>query len=439
MIGPYTYFELTLSASEPVRPGNGDQEDFTKPDGTIVTRSVIQCGAGGTPFIAGSSIKGALRSLARRINLEQTNALFGPEKISEADDARSSQITCWTAFQQTMPANPITDARTTINPSNGVAEDHRLFHQEIIPAGTVFLMRIGLTERADSDAQTLLETLFAAISGPGGITFGGGSGGGAGRFTGNLDSLKATRHGIDPAIGDEDVAALWRERIRAAAPAPTGICVQKIRLACDGPFISLDNLALPKHGSSNILQALREPAQPNCARLTGASLRGALRARAVWLERLKDNNHRDNRDLVLDRKGSAAVTDLTAPGAVCQTISSLSTTELMFGVNGWRGLLAIRELRNDKAEDTWTTIHSVKLDRFSGAPITGGLFSVLAAIDPVFTANLELDEYRLQHAPSQAKALNDLLERLIKNLGQSGLMLGHGANRGYGWFNVEPN
>ena len=88
--------------------------------------------------------------------------------------------------------------------------------------------------------------------------------------------------------------------------------------------------------------------------------------------------------------------------------------------------LAIHSIRLISGGGIWT-LPSVKLDRFSGAPIDGGLFATECFVDPVFEVELV---YTGAHKNHFEALLAD-----IKDDG-SGLRLGHGGNRGFGWFTV---
>jgi len=66
----------------------------------------------------------------------------------------------------------------------------------------------------------------------------------------------------------------------------------------------------------------------------------------------------------------------------------------------------------------------------------GALFSTECVYDPQFEAVLRLEPPRSHedniHAPAHM-----LLEQLLHDLDARGLKLGHGVNRGFGWFSVK--
>ncbi|MEZ5792192.1 MAG: RAMP superfamily CRISPR-associated protein [Nitratireductor sp.] len=84
-------------------------------------------------------------------------------------------------------------------------------------------------------------------------------------------------------------------------------------------------------------------------------------------------------------------------------------------------------------QDGFATIHAVKLDRFGGGPVHGGLFSTNAAINPHFKVALDVEN----RAGSLNEAALSLYQELLEDLRLDGIRLGHGSNKGYGWFDVE--
>jgi hypothetical protein len=73
---------------------------------------------------------------------------------------------------------------------------------------------------------------------------------------------------------------------------------------------------------------------------------------------------------------------------------------------------------------------SVALDRFSGAPIDQALFATRAFVGTRLAIVLRLDAR--EEAASEA-----FVERLIQDLKDDPLDLGHGSAKGFGWFGVE--
>lgn len=451
MIGPYLRIEMDLTAVEPIQVGTGDFITLERPDGHSDLAQVAR-NVDGKPCLPGSALKGALRALASISDepLATVDRLFGPEEIRDPEDARAGLLSCWTAhasacgssegapYAQLHGEGVFVDARTAISPAKGTAEEHKLFHRQNVVPETRFLLRFGLS-LGDFNVTQLMQRLLASLAADG-LLLGGGRSRGSGLCRGDPQSLRVIAHGFDTAGAptEEDLSVAWRGAVASASTlvqAPARNC--DILLCCDGLFLSLDSSRLPRRGQQEALRALREPGKPDSARLPATSLKGALRAKAVWLERLADPTSRDNRDLILS-EGAVSDSDLSRPHAVCGRIEELSTSELLFGVSGWRGMLSVRDVRNE-SQSGWRTVRSVKLDRFSGEPIRGALFSVEAALAPRFAARLTIEGRAGWNSPGGEvlQRCLALFDRLCQHLQQQGLMLGHGVNRGYGWFDVR--
>jgi hypothetical protein len=118
----------------------------------------------------------------------------------------------------------------------------------------------------------------------------------------------------------------------------------------------------------------------------------------------------------------------------------LRSIEELFGINGFRGLLKVRleKFSGNRLE----TITSVKLDSFSGAPIDNALFKTEAFLGTTLDFSLgirprkhrdEGGDWGTRTVSAEALALYELL---VADIRRNGLTLGHGAAKGFGWF--EP-
>jgi hypothetical protein len=208
--------------------------------------------------------------------------------------------------------------------------------------------------------------------------------------------------------------------------------VERLRLVCEGPFLVIDASKKPKAGES------REGEQPHISpqswndrlpMLLGTSLSGVLRARARWLAMraaLKDGaDERQIKQIDPD--------DFQLPGK--ESIPRLSCVQRLFGVTGFRGRLAIKGLRVSEAAP-WD-VTSVKLDRFTGGPIDNALFTTRAFLGAKLGLDLAIEE-RPSKLPEEArKTDHDLFVMLLADIRRNGLVLGHGGNKGFGWFRHE--
>lgn len=414
----------TLTALSPLHLGSGDTQRYDqirkqtdKGAGEMVKVAAILRDGAGRPYLPGTSIKGALRARAAG-----PACVFG--QVDDKQDGEGVMGRLWIYGAEHQTDGPLADlphaeetggpvhafaaARTRIDRATGTADDHKLFHAEMVPAGTVFSFRAKwLTNLTGAELEEELAAVKAALAplvAAEGVALGRGGRHGQGRM--RLSGVTAT---LVPLDGDEEQLTNWT----LEPPAPKADIV-RLTLTGAGPYISIDS-SKNKRGktdkddpAANILRPLKSA--KDTPALTGPALLGALRARAAWLD-----GGEDDRDKVYK------------PGI------DLSATERLFGVTGWRGLLAVADIRVVKA-GTLQVFTSVKLDRFSSAPIDGALFSVEAFVDPVFEVALRLETRGGEPVPEDAQALFD---KLLEDVEAMGLMLGHGGARGFGWFGVE--
>src|SRR5205823_4997521 len=157
---------------------------------------------------------------------------------------------------------------------------------------------------------------------------------------------------------------------------------------------------------------------PGLPLVLGSSISGALRSRATWLAALDAHRRGDPMPASNDRV-------VLHP----RDIASLTSVERLFGVAGFRGLLQIDSILVHEAEPWCVT--SVKLDRFSGAPIDNALFTTETFVGARLTVQLRLVS-RGGTAPEDKD--KKWFDALLADVGRNGLQLGHGRNKGFGWF-----
>lgn len=452
MIGPYYTISGILKTKSPLHVGTG--ESVTIPgigpdEGPLAEIAQVALDYDELPYLPGSALKGVMRRLVS--DGAAREALFGPENINDPEKAEAGSLIVWNAWAvagslptgNAMTAAPYAgmtpqgetktlaarglyvESRTAIDPAKGVAEDGKLFHQIMLAPGAEFQFEMALEHRRGHLHAQALANLLARMETAEGISLGSGTRTGQGHLC--LKGDVTTTSVAVPA--EESITAVLDNR---AAPAVVP-GARTFRLTGEGPFFISDAAKVRKKNKNADpqteetrtpqLQALLT-ADGGEPRLPGSALLGALRARAVWLARLKCPGHRDDRMTVL-RPGQNPLKDL-------------SLTERLFGVAGWRGLVRIVSISYEGGQmaAVQKEITSVKLDRFSGAPIDTGLFTVKAVLDPVFEVAITLDTTR-SGAPTKDDIA--LLMNLYKDLHGEGLMLGHATNRGYGWFKVEKS
>ncbi len=413
----------------------------------------------GKPYIPGTTLKGILRSLVHENKV--TEQLFGTSEAltdQEADDPQAlmAQAYFLNAYidKLSIPARskkpnnqlPLYNqnsatavmARNAIDGMTGVALDKHLFFLEIVPPGVRFEMRLTLFTKKKR-ALYLLAELLQWLGDAQGVPFGRHQSAGFGRVRALLDALKVEQYSLDKSgqlIRDIVNLPELSEAIAAPSYIPERITRSvNLKLRCQGPFIVVGERtesqqpdSSEEHGAQ--LQPLK--LSENEPWLPGTSLKGVLRSESLWLvarERLRRGevvmmrSELDDRTKVLNprshQKGS--VTD----------VEQLSTVERLFGIAGWRGQLQVGQIRlcnNPKEID----LTSVRLDRFSGGPIDNALFTTRALLKPEFEVVLGIEERgELKHTK-----VVELFEQLIQHVCNKGLVLGHGGNKGFGWFDV---
>lgn len=450
------------------RPG-----DNQTPEVAAVARDAAEA-----PLLPGTTIKGLLRRIGKgRSHGIDIDGLFG---VIKADGSGNpGQVTVFGAKRlgsgPSIPDAPFVRgaeadlgqgvfvaARTRIDGATGTAGDHKLFHEEMVAPNTQFQLRLridararvdvtGLTDqeadvhgkhaeratRPDRDARPAADRILGellTVLGPlcdeDGQSVGSGYADGFGRLRLDPQTLKIERRvlGQNGSFDRQDATPAWKPAAASQAK------LERLRLVCDGPFLVVDASKKPRAGENP--EGERPHISPQSwndrlPMLLGTSLSGALRARARWLamrEALRngaDDHHIrqiDPDDFQLADKNN---------------IPQLSCVQRLFGVTGFRGRLAIARLKVSEAMP-WD-VTSVKLDRFTGGPIDNALFKTRAFLG----AKLDL-AFAIEERPSdlpQEKREEDrkLLMTLLADIRRNGLTLGHGGNKGFGWFRHEEN
>lgn len=419
--------------------------------------AAIQLDHAGLPYLPASTQKGILLDLARRRYGagERLEALFGQVKDDgtgrigavlfrgSSMDAKRAPSTADLPYAQDaglaydaggLPAGVFVAGRTRIDRASGTVDDGKLFFQEMVAPGAVFPLRLVLTaRRARDEGRDLLADLLGLLDGliaeP--ATFGKGSGQALGALRVVAGSLSVRKTTLTPDL------TLTTSDVTDVVPSPAtdsagAVFEERLELVCEGPFMVIDSSRTRKKKKQTNDPRDREP-QLKAARirerlplLMGPGLKGPLRARAAWLESLAAHRAQtgtptpvnpktvDNPDSVLHAAGE---------------IEQLTPVERLFGVTGFRGLLSIVDLQVTEAEP-WD-VTSVKLDRFSGGPIDNALFTSATFVGTRVAVTLRLAA-RGTTRPSEADIA--LAKRLVADIRANGLMLGHGGNKGFGWF-----
>lgn len=396
------------------------------------------------PYLPASGLKGALRAnLAQRHGPEFADTLLGSAKRTERSPGSGGEdvfvetggMAKAVLYRGVVTGEPPSSAeglpfwcrerrtyvntQVALNRTRGTAEDKHLFKVELVPAETRFRVE-GCYLGAEADARRDLARLLAPLAATGpGLAIGGGQRQGRGRLRladGGQVALErkaydAKAHGVIenklealalPAGPDNEPAHCW-----------------DLALHCPGPYLTADPGGAA--GENNRLAALSKDGGGSPI-LQGTSFMGALRGRTAWLAEIDEIKDGDDPFLKPDR---------------WKTPRDLTRCQRLFGVTGWRGLLELVSLQPAQgAEPRKISLPGIALDRFSGAVLDGALFMTDAFTGCRFEIRLQLRE-----RDGLDKELFDkdlaLIRAVLDDLQSGELLLGHGTNRGFGWFDVS--
>lgn len=492
-----TPLHIGTGAFEPL-PDTGVRRNAEPPAMAVIVRDHE-----GAPYLPGTTLKGLLRRVAEaHLPAELTDALCGHIK-SEVSGSMGALLVHGRPMKRpgsadgmpyakelterhvqagyAMPGGAFVAARSTIDGPSGAAAHNRLFFQEMLAPGAVFPLHLTLDirrrlggrrtearhgvekacvtnpeetpEAFKARGNALLEalgTVLAALQSAD-WTMGKGQADGQGRvrLSGALTwkTLSLNHDGFGLRRLDKPPESVTRP---VPPPSPAPAWTATIHLRCPGPFMILDSSHDPRAAERTRDERERgkgvgDPHDPELAQLKaqrrgldrplvpGTAVSGALRARAEWLAALA--RHR-----AAVEAGQAPPPRPEAPEPVLhpRDTARLTAVERLFGVTGFRGLLTLN-LQEPPTATRWTQT-SVKLDRFSGAPIDGALFSSAAFLGVSLTLTLTLESRRTRDEAGTEVTLTPtdddlrLAKALVMDIGKNGLMLGHATNRGYGWF-----
>lgn len=396
----------------------------------------------GKPYLPASSVKGVLRREAEGLfppedrkqdTRDKVCTLFGTIRTESGKTPQEGQkglVNFRGASASALPDvsdAPYGDtadngvfviARTAINPATGTAADHRLFFREAVAPGAQFPFRADIEvrgENAEARAKEALEDLLpvlARLTLEVGIGFGASQADGDGRLRLDPTTLSISRRsiGVDGTLVMEPVDVALPESCEKELPQR----IEAFKLACRGPFLVVDSSRLRKGGDQadktkpHLSPQTLDGQQPY---IGGAGISGALRSRAGWLQQLNGGPADNERELCVDP-------------------ATLSSVQRLFGVTGFRGLVTLRAIAVTGAKE-WNVM-SVKLDRFSGAPMDNQLFKTMAYVGTQLSFELELGPRTATMGPIQTDI--KLFDALCDDVRRNGLELGHGTSKGFGWF-----
>lgn len=450
-----------LRVLSPLHIGTGEAATFRtrrNPDGEPVEYALIVADEDGFPVIPGSTLKGALRAAHGHGAIDEFTSYLGRAGDPAATDAvdrlpgaakmtfrnarfvENSSAAAGPFNSEPLPQERFRDdalathgtrslaisARTAIHTGRGTAEEGKLFHEQMVRPGALFALRLRVQPTTTiSNELERIRRFLAPLCAEDGLAIGSGTTYGRGRIDFVPQTLLATVHRLDASTGD--ITEISSQTLPDPVPYTDDRIVESfdLLLTGEGPFIVIDSSRTRKGDHGTIDQdtpqivPLEDP-DGSKPILPGESLHGVLRAAALWHARLDGIPGEEARSTPAPRD----TRDLSG--------NNLFITDRLFGCNGWRGHVEVGPIVCRQSGGA-KKIVSVKLDRFSMAPIDGGLFETRVHIDPVFHVRITLRD----RGGTLAEADRAWFRNLIAILADEGLEVGHGASKGFGWFRVK--
>ncbi|EJW09342.1 Uncharacterized protein DUF324 [Rhodovulum sp. PH10] len=486
--------EAVVETTSPLHIGTalGAIPDATPEDGSKTadgeTREIapVQLDARRLPIIPSTTLKGAMRALAESAYTQdeverrdrEIGEIFGAIRNSDPNTRPTGNPGVLVPYAARFlkqdelagrvegkanicaSARTYVTTRTAIDDGSGTADHRKLFSQWVVAPGTRFLLRLAVLQKVenftDDPVGKVLVRLLKTLD-EDRFAIGRGRGDGQGALalvevrTCRETTLTDTAEIREEDRLDELRAAVADDRTKPfRLHRPLGV----LHLTgADAFLVKVEDAApLGKAARRNPRDADAEgKAKRNVQRalrdgddlpvLPGSSLMGALRARAEWYFSREALCGRAPPDTPGDPSkddwplrhpvNRLFGADADTLKKIRQNASDRRTTGTEPPKTGWAGLLRIVVIEASRAKPR--ALPSVRIDRFSAAPFDKGLFETEAFVHPTFRVTLTLDARATELDMDTADAF---LRSLTRGPGK-GLMLGHGGNHGYGWFDVE--
>lgn len=424
MFGDRIEVSLTLKTLTSLHVGTGEFRPMPPRPGTndSGTYAAIVRDHRGMPYLPPTSLKGVIRRLAEELltDIASVDELFGTIKGKQAGSGKMGKLLFRGGhFKGDLPkteAMPFANAelgkgayiaaRTAINGAYGVADDHKLFSQEMVPPGVSFSLGLTLLDFGtgnDTALDDLKHVLSVAIRD--GLSLGKSQADGQGQLAVSDVQLRHLKLSDDGSLRETKKGAV----VAAGAETARPHIVEKhsFALQCDMPFAVVDSsvkgAGRETAKETGTVQVAAQKLRDGMPLLHGSSIAGVLRSRAVWLARLMEMRGE------LDAENTAV--------------------EELFGTTNWKALVEIRDLKVSEAKEEKIT--SLKVDRFTGAPVFGALYTTAAFTGVRLSFSLVLNSRPSSELSAGAKAV---FNAVLRDIRDNGLELGHGTNKGFGWF-----
>lgn len=472
--------EGRLRACTNLRVGSGGTTNrenlFVEGQAGEVDVSACAVDINGRAYLPGTTIKGRLRSLAERLQLETTQDLFGsPDpkaedsvggKIIFFDSHIAHDSTSLTAAEaQNLPhwsqkRHTAVSAGVTINRQTRTAADQRLFHQEFVPCGTSFHLRLAGVEMVENEVIELLRLLEYFNLKHDGAGLGASISDSWGRFQWKLTSLKTLDddqllNWITESMDRGSARAGWNV-LQEVPPATMNVLHEKakaqvtrdlssavvtttIQLHFESNFL-VNDPSRSKPRRKNQLEKSPEPSSndlPNHTPLLtkegrvllpASSIRGALRSQAERILR------------TIGGAKSACYPDGNACKAVAEIndLRQLCPACKLFGAPGWRSPIQLSSF-TPTAEGEGHVVEKqefVAIDRFTGGGAPQLKFNATSRYQPILKGQLSIDLARLAYADAGGWAIA-LLVLVLRDLVEGDIRLGFGSAKGFGALHAK--
>jgi CRISPR/Cas system CSM-associated protein Csm3 (group 7 of RAMP superfamily) len=452
----------TLTTYTPLHIGSGETIErerlINEKTNELIKISAIATNKDRKPYLPASTVKGNLRAWADESGLRtHIEPLFGsedskdPSAIGGKAEFLDAHAVSHLPFQQQPPywdeerLTGVT-ASTAINRNTKtVIEDH-LFHQEYVPAGVTFDVRIG-GQDSESDSDDELIELLALLEGfnQHEVSLGADTANGWGLFNWDLTDVHildsagvtawltsgATNAGYEmlPSVSPDALADYEQKAQALAANNGSQNYVElDVALKFDSNFLVNDPSRAKKRGEQdrdkfNHTSLLNEN---GLVLLPPRSFRGALRSQA---ERILRTIGGDN---VACQLGSS---NECKPIYQKTKVENLCMACQLFGAPGWRSPVHVTPfapISND-AQEAGTEFRQefVAIDRFKGGGADKFKFNAKSRFIPMLKGKIGLDLEALKGTGVEEWALG-LLALTLRDLIEGDITFGFGASKGYG-------
>jgi hypothetical protein len=418
-----------LRSGQLVDQARKQYQERTGLDGSPPIATIVR-GRNDAPCIPYSGLKGALRRIS---DPRSHRALFGIEpNKAQGEQGQQGKLFVWAGFPTGSLAEPPDtmpfwdqDKLTFIlphigsDPRRGTVAEGLLFNAEYLPAGLSFSFE-GVFCGRYSEVEAALVPLFNRMAHPDGFEIGAEKTKSHGRvrLTNEQITLHKQVYASDPPRVEESEIGITIAPTVGKSPRRIMLDIQ-----CEGPFLIGDPLRRTGDDAPDMSYLARRDNRPE---LTGEAIKHHLRRRSAWLERTTDWESRGEADK-RDRKLNPG----ESPGA-------LTSTQRLFGVNGWAGLIAVERIELIDGPSDQPTLPGVMINDFTQGVISGALFEDEVAVDTRYVVTLGMRDRTWKGRDSEETYPNDtdekLFRRLASDLADNGLVLGRGEGHGFGWF-----